>query len=95
MNIFYLSNNVEECAKMHCDKHVIKMILEYCQLLSTAHRMLDGVETTGRSPSGRLCAVGNYQMNVKVNYTKQHTAIIHHACGFVSHMPIMCGYGNF
>ena len=54
MNIFYLSNNVEECAEMHADKHVVKMILEYCQLLSTAHRMLDGVETTGRSASRRL-----------------------------------------
>ena len=29
------------------------MILEYCQLLSTAHRVLDGVETIGLSPSGR------------------------------------------
>jgi hypothetical protein len=27
---------------MHCDKHVVKMILEYGQLLSTAHRLLDG-----------------------------------------------------
>lgn len=26
---------------MHVDKHVVKMILEYCQLLSTAHRVLD------------------------------------------------------
>lgn len=39
---------------MHNDKHCIKMILEYAQLLSTAHRVLDGVatvvrrETTGR-----------------------------------------------
>ena len=54
MNIFYLHNDPKICAEMHCDKHVIKMILEYCQLLSTAHRMLDGVETTGRSPSGRI-----------------------------------------
>ena len=29
---------------MHCDKHVVKMILEYAQLLSTAHRVLDGDE---------------------------------------------------
>jgi len=27
---------------MLCDKHVVKMILETCQLLSTAHRVLDG-----------------------------------------------------
>ena len=30
---------------MHCDKHVVKMIVEYAQLLSTAHRVLDGTET--------------------------------------------------
>tara|TARA_R110000822_G_scaffold189024_2_gene328048 strand:- start:1781 stop:2257 length:477 start_codon:yes stop_codon:yes gene_type:complete len=27
---------------MHLDKHCVKMILEYSQLLSTAHRVLDG-----------------------------------------------------
>jgi len=54
MNIFYLSNNPIECAELHVDKHVVKMILEYAQLLSTAHRVLDGTptvvrrETTGR-----------------------------------------------
>ncbi len=42
MNIFYLSHNPQEAAEMHCDKHVVKMIVEYCQLLSTAHRILDG-----------------------------------------------------
>lgn len=42
MNIFYLDKNPAECAKMHNDKHCIKMILEYAQLLSTAHRVLDG-----------------------------------------------------
>ena len=53
MNIFYLHNDPKVCAQMHNDKHCIKMILEYCQLLSTAHRVLDGVETIGLSPSGR------------------------------------------
>ena len=42
MNIFYLDRNPAECAKLHCDKHVVKMILEYAQLLSTAHNMIDG-----------------------------------------------------
>jgi hypothetical protein len=39
---------------MHIDKHCIKMILEYCQLLSTAHRVLDGKEASKVSPSGRM-----------------------------------------
>jgi len=38
---------------MHNDKHCIKMILETCQLLSTAHRVIDGVLLTGISDSGR------------------------------------------
>ena len=53
MNVFYLDEDVKECAKMHVDKHVVKMIVEYAQLLSTAHRMLDAVEYTGLSKNGR------------------------------------------
>jgi hypothetical protein len=54
MNIFYLHNDPKICAEMHADKHVVKMILEYCQLLSTAHRVIDGYESTGKSTSGRV-----------------------------------------
>jgi hypothetical protein len=53
MNIFYLDKNPNRCAQMHVDKHCVKMILEYAQLLSTAHRVLDGVLTVGLSESGR------------------------------------------
>jgi hypothetical protein len=38
---------------MHVDKHCVKMVLEYAQLLSTAHRYLDGILTIGLSESGR------------------------------------------
>ena len=53
MNIFYLDPNPAECAAMHNDKHTVKMILEYAQLLSTAHRFLDGNIVTGLSETGR------------------------------------------
>lgn len=39
MNIFYLDSDVKKCAQYHCDKHVVKMITEYAQLLSTACRV--------------------------------------------------------
>lgn len=39
MNIFYLDHDPETCAKYHCDQHVIKMILESAQMLSTANRI--------------------------------------------------------
>ena len=41
MNIFYLDNDPVSCASMHCDKHVVKMMIEYAQQMSTAHRLLD------------------------------------------------------
>jgi hypothetical protein len=53
MNIFYLDRNPVQAARAHLDKHVVKMILEYAQLLSTAHRILDGTELSIISESGR------------------------------------------
>ena len=41
MNIFVLSLDPREAAEYHCDKHVVKMILETAQLLYCAHWMLD------------------------------------------------------
>ena len=53
MNIFYLDKHYKTCAKQHVDKHVVKMIVEYAQLLSTAHRVLDGEEYEGRTVNNR------------------------------------------
>ena len=53
MNIFYLDHDTKKCAQMHVDKHCVKMILEYAQLLSTAHRILDGKETIEQTKTGR------------------------------------------
>jgi hypothetical protein len=53
MNIFYLSKNPVEAAQMSCDKHVVKMILESAQLLSTCHRVLDGIEYYDKTKNGR------------------------------------------
>lgn len=52
MNIFYLHEDPVIAAKMQTNKHVVKMILESAQLLSTAHRVLDG-EHYIDSSSGR------------------------------------------
>lgn len=53
MNIFYLHKDPQECARLHCDKHVVKMIIEYAQLLSTTHRVLDGELFFDKSKNGR------------------------------------------
>jgi hypothetical protein len=36
MNVMFLSEDPEECARFHCDKHVPNQIREYAQILSTA-----------------------------------------------------------
>ena len=53
MNRFVLDTDPRIAAEYHCDKHVVKMILEESQMLSTAHRMIDGIETIGQSKTGR------------------------------------------
>jgi hypothetical protein len=40
MNIFFLDWDVNKCAKDHCDKHVVKMILETAQLLCGVHHIV-------------------------------------------------------
>ena len=53
MNIFYVDESPIDAAWALVDKHVVKMILESAQLLSTAHRVLDGVEFEGKTQTGR------------------------------------------
>ena len=65
MNIFYLNRKPDIAAQMMCDKHVVKMILESAQMLSTAHRVLDGDEYADR--------VGLYKMTHK-NHPSSITA---------------------
>jgi len=45
MNIFVLDENPQVAAKMHNDKHVVKMILESAQLLCGVHHMTDPLTT--------------------------------------------------
>jgi hypothetical protein len=52
MNLFVLSECPVEAAKSHCDVHVNKMIIETAQMLSTAHRILDGDMFIQLSKSG-------------------------------------------
>ena len=54
MNIFYLDSDPVSCASMHCDKHVVKMMLEYAQLMSTAHHFLDSGTSLYRQLSDHL-----------------------------------------
>lgn len=53
MNIFILNQSAILSAQQQCDKHVVKMVLESAQMLSTAHRLLDGKEHIRKSVSGK------------------------------------------
>jgi len=53
MNIFHLDQDPIKAAQDMCDKHVVKMIVEYAQLMSTAHRVLDGEEYYDKTKNGR------------------------------------------
>ena len=53
MNIFYLHEDPIQNVKWHMDKHIVKMATEYCQLLSTAHRVLDGEMYLGKTKNNR------------------------------------------
>lgn len=67
MNIFYLDESPRLCAQMHCNKHVVKMILEYTQLLCTAHHLLDGPTDGLYKPTHK-----NHPSAVWVRQSRQH-----------------------
>lgn len=50
MNIFVLDRDIVRNAQFHCNKHVVKMILESAQLLSTAC-YLHGMKTAPYKPT--------------------------------------------
>lgn len=88
MNVFYLDSDPRRCAEQHCDKHTVKMIVEYAQLLSTAHRIIDGTVVVGTSKTGRrqtkyvlpdnrdsvlyLCTHGNHPSAVWVRQSSKN-----------------------
>ena len=72
MNIFVLDEQPEVSARMMCDKHVVKMIVESCQLLSTAHHVLDGeillVDTGKRKYQTSICTKKNICKATMINH---------------------------
>ena len=53
MNLFILDQDPDIAARLQCDKHVVKMVVESAQMLSTTHRVLDGIELLKPSKSGK------------------------------------------
>lgn len=58
MNVFRLDNDPRQAARDHCDKHVVKMIVESAQLLSAAHPPdAPGIYKYSKSQAGHPCAI--------------------------------------
>ena len=57
MNIFILDKNIKKCAQYHCDKHVVKMILETAQLLCSAHHVTGGSAPYKLSHKNHPCSI--------------------------------------
>ena len=57
MNIFVLDYDPKTCAEYHCDKHVVKMILETAQLLCGVHWTIGGQAPYKLSHKNHPCSI--------------------------------------
>lgn len=78
MNIFYIDEHPQIAARGLCDKHCVKMILEGTQLLSTSHRVSDGIcqEIIQNNRHKKIWVLSN-KLNDNVLYQATH---INHPC---------------
>jgi len=80
MNLFVLSECPIEAAQQQCDKHVVKMILESAQMLSTVHRMLDGHAEKRPSKSGKRMVWHYLHPNNNMDNVLYKAVNYHHPC---------------
>lgn len=73
MNIFILDEDPEIIAQYHCDVHVVKMIVETAQLLSTAHHILNDKEAISgiykKTHKNHPCAIWVRESRENYNWT--------------------------
>lgn len=67
MNIFYLDKNINTNARMHVDKHVVKMPVEYAQLLSTCLILVGRDAPYRKTHEHHPCL--KWMMKYRENYT--------------------------
>ena len=75
MNIFVLDYDPRVAAQMMCDKHVVKMIVEGCQMLSTVHHLGGCNETFlyKKSFMNHPCTVWSRASSHNYLWLAQHT----------------------
>lgn len=79
MNVFILDKDPVMSARLQCDKHIVKMIVESAQMLSTSHRMLDGSLERRPSKSGKSI-VKYWRMPDWRENTLYKAVHMHHPC---------------
>jgi hypothetical protein len=96
LNIFILDEDPVKAAEYHCNKHVVKMILESAQMLSTVHwqYLWDDIKKKNHPRIFK-------RQRDKLEYIKAHTEVnqqppykmthIHHPCTIWTSMT----YGNY
>lgn len=79
MNIFFLDKDPKKAAEYHVDKHVVKMILETAQLLSTAHHCCNSSkeELYKATHINHPCSKWVRQSKANYNWTYQ---LFYHLC---------------
>lgn len=83
MNIFYLSRNIQECARFHCDRHVNKMILESAQLMASVHHLTNAQAVT-EIPSLYRLTHKNHPCAVWARKSLQHYEYLFSLCLFLN-----------
>lgn len=83
MNIFFLDRCARQAAQWQVDRHVVKMLTETAQILSTTHRLLDGLEVEvllekdGKSKKKKVWVLPDHRNDIFYNVThKNHPSCI-------------------
>lgn len=79
MNIFIVDRDPVVAAEMLCDQHVVKMVTESVQMLSTCHRVLDGKMKIESSVSGKR-QVPRYHLDDGRDKVLYHAVHFNHPC---------------
>ena len=79
MNIFFLDRDPKLCAEYHCNKHVVKMIVESSQMLGSAYYVSNGI-TSKKQINQKFIS------KVFSNFPRQLNGVPHpYGIGYVNH----------